>query len=366
MFLTRITLHDFKNIREASLEFSPKINCISGSNGAGKTNLLDAVYYLSMTKSFFSPSDQYVYSFGSPEADLCGWYRMDNGTEEKIAASVKKGGEKLFKRGTKAYDRFSEHVGMIPIVMVSPLDSSLVNDSGDERRKYLNFILSQTDREYLAHIQAYNQLLMQRNRLLKSEILPDDLLETISDRMTVHARYVYTSRKELCDRLQPLIQEFYEKLSRGGEEVSITYRSDLDVLPLDELLKREMEKERILRFTTVGVQRDDVLFHIDGHPLRRCGSQGQQKSFLLAMKLAQFRVMKEIYGRTPILLLDDVFDKLDMQRVEDLLTIVSSLDFGQIFLTDCNTTRLEQVACRIGAACKFFTVSGGEVRQSLY
>ena len=221
MFLTRITLHDFKNIREASLEFSPKINCISGSNGAGKTNLLDAVYYLSMTKSFFSPSDQYVYSFGSPEADLCGWYRMDNGTEEKIAASVKKGGEKLFKRGTKAYDRFSEHVGMIPIVMVSPLDSSLVNDSGDERRKYLNFILSQTDREYLAHIQAYNQLLMQRNRLLKSEILPDDLLETMRRWEDVRVRRWLTSAQK--ETLRDSTRSFH------------LYRTETDALELVEI-----------------------------------------------------------------------------------------------------------------------------------
>ena len=361
MFLNRIILHDFKNISEAEITFSPKVNYVYGSNGAGKTNLLDAVYYLSMTKSYFSASDQYVYAYGAPEATLCGFYRMDGGTEEKISASVRRGGEKTFRRGAKNYARFSEHIGLLPVVMVSPLDAALINDAGEDRRKYLNFILSQSDRQYLQHIQAYNQLLLQRNKLLKSETVFPALLDTISERMAPHADYVHEARRTLCEQLRPLIQSFYARLSEGKEAVDVAYRSDLDVCPLEELFAREAEKERVLHYTTAGLQRDDLLFHIDGHPLRRCGSQGQQKSFLLAMKLAQFRFVRESCGQTPILLLDDVFDKLDMQRVENLLSLVSTLDFGQIFLTDSNKVRLDQVSHGIDADVRSYHVEAGRI-----
>ena len=361
MFLNRVILHDFKNIAEADLVFSPKVNCIYGSNGAGKTNLLDAVYYLSMTKSYFSSSDQYVYAFGAEETTLCGIYQMDGGTEEKVSASVRRGGEKTFRRGAKAYARFSEHIGLLPVVMVSPLDAGLINDAGEDRRKYLNFILSQTDRAYLQHIQAYNQLLLQRNRLLKEDQAAPELLDTFSERMSPHAAYVHSARRELCDRLRPMVREFYSALSQGRESVDLAYRSDLDDTTPEALFAREAEKERVLRYTTAGIQRDDLLFRLDGHPLRRCGSQGQQKSFLLAMKLAQFRFVREIYGQTPILLLDDVFDKLDMQRVEDLLALVSTLDFGQIFLTDSNKVRLDKVARTMDAPCRNFFVESGKI-----
>jgi DNA replication and repair protein RecF len=245
--------------------------------------------------------------------------------------------------------------------MVSPLDAALIHDSGDERRKYMNFILSQIDREYLAHIQAYNQLLMQRNRLLKDDRPSELLLETFSERMEPHAAYVHQARRNLCEQLRPLIREFYTTLSRGREEADLGYRSDLDEAPLGELFAREAEKERVLRYTTAGIQRDDLSFRLDGHSLRRSGSQGQQKSFLLATKLAQFRFVREVYGQTPILLLDDVFDKLDMQRVEDLLALVSTLDFGQIFLTDSNKVRLEDVSRRIDAPCRSFRVDAGNI-----
>ena len=359
--LRKIVVQDFRNIALQEISFSPNVNCISGNNGEGKTNLLDAIYYLSMTKSCFSSSDQYVYAYGTPEATLCGFYEMDNGTEEKISASVRRGGEKFFRRGSKPYTRFSEHIGLLPVVMVSPLDAGLINDAGEERRKYLNFILSQIDRTYLQHIQAYNQLLLQRNRLLKDDRDCGMLLETFSERMAPHAAYVHRSRRDLCERLRPMVQEFYLRLSQGRETVDLAYRSDLDEASLEELFAREAEKERVLRYTTAGVQRDDLQFRLDGHPLRRCGSQGQQKSFLLAMKLAQFRFVREIYGQTPILLLDDVFDKLDMQRVEDLLALVSTLDFGQIFLTDSNKVRLDKVARSMDAPCRSFFVESGNI-----
>lgn len=364
MFLNTISLRNFHNIGEAEVTFSPKINCITGNNGAGKTNLLDAVYYLSMTKSFFSQSDQYVLKFGSDETTLCGVYRMDSGTEEKISVCVRKGGEKTVRRGAKNYTRFSEHIGLLPVVMVSPTDSALINDSGDERRKYMNFILSQVDRQYLSHIQAYNQLLLHRNRLLKEESGQSLLLDTITERMSPHASYVFEKRKSLCRELLPMVQNYYGRLCSDAETVSLEYRSDLDGTSMEELAQREADKERALRYTTAGIQRDDIAFSLGEHPIRRCGSQGQQKSFLLAMKLAQYLFIKRIYRQTPVLLLDDVFDKLDTGRVERLLDIVSSPDFGQIFISDCNTVRLEASARKLDADFRSFKVENGKITQS--
>ena len=362
MHLEKILLHDFRNIADAQLSFSPGINCISGSNGAGKTNLLDAVYYLSMTKSHFSASDQYLIRHGCEEAVVAGTYRMDNGCEERVAVSLRKG-EKTVRRGEKPYQRLSDHIGLIPVVVVSPSDSALVNDSGDERRKYLNFILSQTDKAYLSHIQQYNQLLLRRNRLLHDGVESELLLETVSEQMEPHAQYVFEARRALCEQLLPITQELYNRLSGGAEEVSMEFRSHLAGRSFTELMSLNAEKDRALGFTLGGIQRDELHFRLDGHPLRKCGSQGQQKTFLLSLKLAQMRFMRERYNLTPILLLDDVFDKLDTNRVELLLSLAASSDFGQIFLTDSNKVRVEGIVNRFKADCAFFAVEGGRYEQ---
>ena len=358
MYLSRIILRDFKNIAEADLAFSPKINCITGRNGAGKTNLLDAVYYLSMTKSYFSSSDQYVFRFGTEEAVASGLYQMDDGTKERVAVSVRRNG-KTVTRGGKPYERFSDHIGLLPIVMVSPSDSALINDSGDERRKYMNFILSQTDRNYLRHIQAYTQYLLRRNKILKDGFPQEVLLDTLTEQMEPHAQYVYEARKSLCTRLLPIAQEFYSKLSGGWENISIEFRSNMDEMSFFELMERNAEKDRVLGYTLSGIQRDEMLFTLDGHPLRKCGSQGQQKSFLLALKLAQMRFMQDVYGLKPILLLDDVFDKLDMERVGNLISIVADSEFGQIFLSDSNKVRISGIVEAFNADCANFTVENG-------
>ena len=359
--LQKIVIQDFRNIQLQELAFSPNINCISGGNGEGKTNLLDAIWYLSMTKSAFSTSDRFNFRYGTSAFALSGTYAMPGGATARFSVRVQDGGQKTVRRDDKPYDRISAHIGVLPIVMVSPFDSALINDAGEERRKYLNFILSQIDRPYLQHIQAYNQLLMQRNKLLKAELAAPALLDTISERMAPHADYVHAARRNLCERLRPLIQGFYAQLAEGRETVDVAYRSDLDEDTLEGLFAREAEKDRVLRYTTTGIQRDDLLFRLDGHPLRRCGSQGQQKSFLLAMKMAQFRFVQESCGQTPILLLDDVFDKLDMQRVENLLKLVSALDFGQIFLTDSNKVRLESVSRGIDADVRSYHVEAGRI-----
>ena len=383
MYLKRVIISNFKNIRTADLSFSPKINCISGNNGEGKTNLLDAIYYLSMTKSYFNSSDSYTFTFGESSTAINGTYVREDKTEDKISIGIKSGGEKSVRKNDKSYPRVSEHIGAIPIVMVSPSDTSLINGSGDERRKFINAILSQVDKEYLRRVMRYNQLIAQRNKLLKMERISFELLETINERMAPDAAYIYAKRENLCNRLQVLIKEYYSKLSGAKEEISLKYLSDLEEFiisfPTDlpdenqdtyicndeallKLFDKTKERDAVLRYTSAGVQRDDVEFLLGNHPIKKCGSQGQQKSFLIALKLAQFTLMKELHGCTPILLLDDVFDKLDMQRVEYLLGLVASDSFGQIFITDSNKVRMAKIASSITDNVTSFEVVSGDYR----
>ena len=384
MYLKRILISNFKNIRQADLNFSRKINCISGNNGEGKTNLLDAIYYLSMTKSYFNASDAYTFTFGEHSVALNGSYVRDDNTEDKISIGVKAGGEKIVKKNDKNYPRVSEHIGSIPIVMVSPSDTSLINGNGEERRKFINSILSQVDKEYLRRVMRYNQLLAQRNKLLKMEKVSFELLETIDERMAPDAAYIYNKRYALCERLEGLIKEYYSKLSGAKEEISLKYVSDLskdmeieDDFPQDDecvlcdekalikLFEHVKERDSHLRYTSAGVQRDDVEFELGEHPIKRCGSQGQQKSFLVALKLAQFTLMKQLHGFAPILLLDDVFDKLDMQRVEYLLGLVASEEFGQIFISDSNKVRMSKIAQSVTKELQSYEVTGGVYNEIL-
>jgi len=359
MHLDRIILHNFKNVADADLKFSSGVNCLVGNNGTGKSNLLDAIYYLSMTKSFFSQSDQYVIGYGCEEAVVTGFYHMDNGCEERISAAIRKG-EKVIRRGDKNYSRFSEHIGLIPIVMVSPYDTALINDSGEDRRKYVNFILSQTDGKYLSHIQQYNQLLLRRNKLLRDNaICSDMLLETISEQMAPHAQYIFEARRALCEEIQPITGEIYARIAPAAEKVALSYRSSLEDADFLELMQANLDKDRALGYTLAGIQRDDLAFTLDGHPLRKCGSQGQQKSFLLALKLAQLKYMQDAWHLTPILLLDDVFDKLDTSRVEALLDVVTDEGFGQIFISDSNKVRVEALLDRFSSDSRLFNTENG-------
>jgi len=361
MYLKKISITNFKNIPEAQICFSPKINCITGINGSGKTNLLDAVYYLSMTKSFFSGLDLYTIRYSTQMATLHAEYVKEDGTEENISLSLDIEGEKHIKRNSKSYNRLSDHVGLIPIVMVSPADTCLINESGEERRKFLNAILSQLDREYLRRLQNYNQLLNQRNRLLKGTYISDELLSTFSEQLSSNASYIYKARREFCDKLLPLVADYYKMLSGGREDVDIEYKSDLETAPLADLLEQNIQKDKAFKYTTTGIQRDDLLFLMNGFPIRRCGSQGQQKSFLISLKLAQFSIMKEIHSVPPVLLLDDVFDKLDMQRVEYLLRLVASDFFGQIFITDSSKVRISTILESINGNSVSMEIEDGRI-----
>jgi DNA replication and repair protein RecF len=361
MFLNQISISGFKNISKAKIQFSHKLNYITGVNGSGKTNLLDTVYYLSMTKSYFPIPDGQIINYAESNCHIAGEYNRDDQTKDIISFSYEKGGAKLFKRNSKPYQRLSDHIGVIPIVMVSPYDNCLINESGEERRKFINSILSQLDPEYLRRIQNYNQLLQQRNKLLKEDKASKTLLETFTERMSVNANYVYAKRDGFITQLQPIVVKYYNKLSGNGETISIEYRSDLSENSLENLLRKNEEKDRVFKYTTCGIQRDDIVFNMNGYKFRNCGSQGQQKTFLIALKLAQFEIMKEIYGKLPILLLDDVFDKLDMNRVGALLSMVSSDVFGQIFITDSNKVRVKEMLENIGGDYLQLDIKNGEV-----
>ena len=357
--LRKIMVRDYRNIAFEELSFSPNVNCISGNNGEGKTNLMDAIYYLSMTKSAFPAPDRYNFRYGTAGFAIGGTCRMENGLDSRFSVQVGSGGEKKLVRDDKPYGRISEHIGVLPVVMVSPSDISLVSDSGEERRRFANAVLSQMDREYLAAVQAYNRLLLERNRLLKDGNPDEDLLAVFDARMERAAAPVYEARTRMTEDLRPVVAQYYRLISGGSESVSVEYRSDLQKGPLSAILAESRERDRVLRYTSAGVQRDDFLFGMDGHPIRRCGSQGQQKSFLVALKFAQYEIMKARYGFAPTLLLDDVFDKLDLQRIANLIELVAGKDFGQIFITDTDRARLSGIVDAITEDRAYFTAAGG-------
>lgn len=359
MYLKRLILSNFKNIEGADLIFSPKFNSVVGSNGSGKTNLLDAIWYLSMTKSFLSSSDTYIYRYGEREVVLSGGYIKEDEIEEKIAIRLREGEEKVLKRDDKQYERLSDHIGEIPVVIVSPADSSLIHEAGEERRRFLNLIISQIDRAYLRSVQSFNKMLSQRNLLLKAAEPNWELIDTISLQLSGSAQYIYEKRGEVVGMLNEKAGKLYEDISGGSESIELQYASDLSKGTLFDLLDRTKDKDKALGYTSVGVQRDDMVMLMDGHPVRKCGSQGQQKSLQIALKLSQFDVLKEVKGQVPILLLDDLFDKLDMSRVDKLIRIVADDNYGQIFITDSNKTRVDTLIGEIASENKRFRAEKG-------
>lgn len=361
--LEKIVISDFRNIILQELEFSPNVNCVSGNNGEGKTNLLDAIYYLSMTKSAFALSDKFNFRHGTEEFSLSGLYRMENGLSSRFSVKMTSKGEKKMKRDEKQYGKVSEHIGVLPVVMVSPSDITMVSESGEERRRFVNAVLSQMDREYMTSLQQYNRLLLQRNKMLKEQDVDRGLLEVIDMRMSAFAEPVFQARKKFVEELTPIVQEYYKALSGDSEQVSIEYDSELSKASLEQILAASYDKDRALKYTSAGIQRDDFLFKMNGHPIRRYGSQGQQKSFLVSLKFAQYELMKKNYGFAPVLLLDDVFDKLDMSRISNLLEMVASNDFGQIFITDSNKVRMSGIVDKLTRDRAYFDTSAGTFRR---
>lgn len=367
MILNKLSVVNFKNIRTASLDFSPKLNCLIGSNGMGKTNILDAVYYLSFCRSAFNPVDSQVITHGEEFMVLEGNYSSDNGDIENIYCGMKKGNRKHFKRNKKEYKRLSQHIGLIPIIFISPADSTLIDGSSEERRRLMDMVIAQYDNAYMDHLSAYNKALQQRNALLKMEEEPDiTLMEIWENQMAEAGEAVYRKRDAFIKELVPVFQNIYSSIAGIQEEVSLKYVSHCQRGPLLEIIQRDRFKDRAVGYSLHGIHRDDLEMLLGGFQMRREGSQGQTKTFSLALKLAQFNFLcRTNSATTPILLLDDIFDKLDAQRVKKIVQLVADDHYGQIFITDTNREHLDNILMHTALDYKIFEVIDGDIRQKM-
>ena len=360
MILEKLSLINYKNITEATLELSPKINCLIGQNGVGKTNVLDAIYYLSFCHSANNPIDSQVIRHGEEFFVLEGYYSDDL----QIYCGIKRGQKKHFKRNKKEYKRLSEHIGLIPIVLVSPADNYLVEGGSEERRRLMDVVIAQLDHSYIEALNRYNKALQQRNAMLKMEDRePDpDVIALWEEEMARTGEVIYAKRSHFVDELTPLFQRFYDIISDGREQVALNYLSHCQRGPLLEVIQRDRMKDRAVGYSLHGIHRDDLEMTLDGHPMRREGSQGQLKTFAIALKLAQFEFLKQTGAKTtPLLLLDDIFDKLDATRVEKIIQLVAGDQFGQIFITDTNRDHLDQILSQGPFDYSLFHVENGEV-----
>ena len=359
MIIQKLHLINFKNHLEKDFDFSPQINCFVGNNGAGKTNILDALHYLSVAKSFLGNTDPNNIKSGEDFFVIDG--EISDGEKENIIKIQQpKDSKKIIKKNDKSYDRIADHIGFLPSVIISPYDSNLISDSGESRRKFLDTMISQTDSEYLFNLIQYQKTVQQRNALLKSfaknRYFDLDNLEIYNDPLIKFGTKIFEKRREFTDSILPLIQSYYETISNGKKKVTVNYQSDLQLNTFENLLRENTEKDRMLTYTSKGIHKDDLLFEMSGNSIKKMGSQGQQKSFLIALKLSQMNRIKELTGKTPVLLLDDIFDKLDDTRVSQLIELVNQEHFGQIFITDTNKERTENVVKRINEESKIFEI----------
>ena len=361
MILKTLSVYNYRNIEQAELELSPKLNCFVGSNGVGKTNLLDAIYYLSFCRSAFSQTNQQVLRHGQEWMALTGTYITPQGEELKISCGLKVGHRKSFKKNGKEYQKLSEHIGLIPLVMLSPQDSELIIGGGEVRRRFMDVVISQYAPDYLHSLIRYNQALQQRNTLLKVDGPVDEtLLSVYDEQMAETGQVIYSHRKQFVADFVPIFGEVYAALGNTDEDVSLTYRSHCHEGDLLAMLRSHHEKDHIVGHTLKGIHRDDLEMQLGGYPLRYEGSQGQSKTCLTALKFAQFRYLRQmVAGRTPLLLLDDIFDKLDAGRVARIVRLVASEDYGQIFITSTSSETLRQVIAQTGKEYTFFHVTDG-------
>lgn len=357
MYLKRLSLLHYKNFDEVSFDFDSRINCFVGRNGAGKSNVLDAIYHLANGKSYFNPMSVQNIRHGEEFFVIEGDFEMD-GRSEHVVCSLKKGQKKALKRNGKLYEKLSEHVGFIPLVMISPADRDLITEGSEVRRKFIDSVISQLDAAYLQQLIHYQKVLAQRNALLKyfaaNQTFDQETLSIYNGQLSSLAQPIFEKRTQFLEEFIPIFDRHHKNITGLSEAVQLTYDSQLRDQPLETLLEATLQKDRVLQYTSSGVHRDDLSFDLDGHPIRKFGSQGQQKTYLIALKLAQFEFVKRESGKMPILLFDDVFDKLDENRVGKIIDMVNQDEFGQLFISDTHPERTEAIVKRTGQPYSMF------------
>ncbi len=361
MRLETLDIVNFKNIEEASLEFSPGVNCLLGMNGMGKSNLMEAIHFLCLARPMQSIPESALPRHGSDMLMVKGRFAMDSGAHENVSCGFVKGKGKTLKCNDKEYQRLSEHIGKFPVVTVTPADHAIVSGSAEERRKLMDMVISQADKSYLAQLIRYNKSLENRNRMLRAGLSDPLLFESVESSMEQAANAIHTTRKKWLEDILPDFKTRYSEISGDAESVGIRYSSSLNDRSFRNLMNETRAKDGVLGYTSKGIHRDDLLTGLDDYSMRRLGSQGQVKTFTIALRLAIFAYLKKVSGITPILLLDDIFDKLDSSRVGRIMEMVSGDDgFGQIFITDTNREHLDEILGSIRGKSRLFMVENGK------
>ncbi|MGP8217776.1 MAG: DNA replication/repair protein RecF [Bacteroidia bacterium] len=367
MYLENISVLNFKNYRQLNLQFSKSVNCFVGHNGAGKTNMLDAIHYLSFCKSYFNSFDNQNIYHDEDMFVLQGLFSKNN-EEEEIYCAQKRNDRKQFKRNKKDYGRLSEHIGLLPVVMISPTDIELIHEGSEARRRFVDSILSQTDAAYLNNLIEYNKALLQRNAMLKrfyeTRQWDNTLMEIWDEQLITKGKEIYQKRKEFTVLFTQLFEKVYGEISGSREVAGLSYSSQLSEGDYKELFNKAIDKDRAVLYTTTGIHKDDWIFLKDAYPLKKFASQGQQKSFIIALKIAQFHFLKKHFGFSPIVLLDDLFDKLDEDRVNYLINMVTGNEFEQVFITDTSYARMKNLLDKKGKEYKIFRVSEGNLEEA--
>jgi DNA replication and repair protein RecF len=366
MYLSDLSLLQFKNFDDASLKFSEKINCFVGDNGVGKTNLMDAVHYLSMCKSYFNSIDSQNIMHNKDFFVVQGEFIRDE-QHDMIYCGMKRQGGKQFKRNRKDYEKLSDHIGLFPVVMVSPSDSALITEGSEERRRFMDGVISQYDKAYLDNLIKYNRILLQRNKVLKEtggNKVSEDFLMVYDYQLSTLGQRIHAKRQDFIQELIPVFNHFYEYISGGNEPISLLYNSQLNDMSLSDLLLQARQRDLMVQHTTVGIHKDDLELQLNGYPIKKNGSQGQQKTYLVALKLSQFNFIYKATQTRPIMLFDDVFDKFDHSRVTRILQLVSENHFGQVFITDTDRQRLESLLAETAINHRLFIVNQGKITQT--
>ncbi|WP_298138145.1 DNA replication/repair protein RecF [Flavobacterium sp.] len=359
MFLKKISLFNYKNFSEATFEFDSKINCFVGKNGIGKTNVLDAIYHLAYGKSYFNPLAVQNIKHDEEFFVIDGEFEKSE-RNEQIVSSFKRGQKKILKRNGKTYEKFSDHIGFIPLVIISPADNDLIIEGSETRRKFIDSVISQLDSSYLQELIQYQKIISQRNALLKyfalNHVFETDTLSIYNEQLNDLGQKIFEKRKQFINDFLPIFNKHHQAISGLAETVQLVYESHLFEGSTLQLLEQNLAKDRALQYTSVGIHKDDLAFQIDGFPIKKFGSQGQQKSFLIALKLAQFEFVKKQSGEKPILLFDDIFDKLDETRVSKIVSMVNQEEFGQLFISDTHPERTENIVKTTHQSYKIFSL----------